>query len=90
MCMDSPALGHPTELTNQVLARVLGAAALAITAIVIVLMMRIGPVLVTIAPGRGIHSGDSLGLMSAAAAFMLIEPLLRRRFTPAVAQVARG
>lgn len=87
MAMESHTFSHPTGPSTQVVVRALCSAAFATTAIVVVLFMRIGPVVLTLAPGRGIHTGDSLGLMSAAAALFLLEPLLRVSSTAGTNQV---
>lgn len=52
--------------------RIVLAMILAIAALVVVLQLRLGPVVATIAPGRGIHSGDSLGLLAALGSLRLL------------------
>lgn len=88
--MHSRALGQPTGFTAQMVMRAMCAAALATVAVVVVLYMRIGPVVLTIAPGRGIHTGDSLGLMSAAATLSLLEPFLAKSPATGTHQAARA
>ena len=49
-----------------------GAACLAALALAVVLVLRIGPVLLVLVQGRGVHSGDALGLLFVAAALALV------------------
>lgn len=64
-------------LSSEQALRALCATVLMTAAVAIVLFMRIGPVVLTLAPGRGIHTGDSLGLLGAVTAALMIGPVLR-------------
>lgn len=89
--MESPASALVRSRYIEAALRALGTTLLLGAAVVVVLFMRIGPVVLTLAPGRGIHSGDSLGLLGAAAAALMLAPLARRtRGTPELAGVVSG
>ena len=61
----------------------LGGAALLLTAsAVIVFGLRIGGVVATLSPTHGIHSGDVLGVVTAAAALLLALPSVSRMGLP--------
>jgi hypothetical protein len=64
--------------------RWVGASLLAVTAVTVVLVMRIGPVVAVIAPGHGIHTGDLLGVVAAFGSLVLAAPMFlqRSRYVP--------
>ena len=58
----------------------IAASALLVTAaLVVVLVLRIGPVVLTLADGIGVHSGDSFGLIAAMGALWLMAGTPARR-----------
>ena len=67
-----------TEHDIASLVRLGGAALLLTASAVIVFGLRIGGVVATLSPTHGIHSGDVLGVVTAAAALLLALPSITR------------
>jgi hypothetical protein len=63
---------HRIAYSSRDVLELCGAACLAVLAVGVVLVLRIGPVLLVLGQGRGMHSGDLLGLLSAAGALGLV------------------
>jgi hypothetical protein len=61
-------------------ARYLTAALLCCLAVAIVLVLRIGPVVLTATPEHGVHLGDLLAVPALGAAAMNVRPALVRAF----------
>ena len=63
---------HRIAYSRRDVLELCGAACLVALALAVVLVLRVGPVLLVLGRGRGVHSGDALGLLFAAAALALM------------------
>lgn len=88
--MEPSPLIPATGSSIPVALRVMCATALVVAAVVVVLVMRVGPVVLTLAPGRGIHLGDSLGIAGVIGAVWMLLPQLRDAPQPLLSGVVRG
>jgi hypothetical protein len=81
---------HRIAYSHRDVLELCGAACLAALALAVVLVLRIGPVLLVLGQGRGVHSGDALGVLFAAAALALMAHGSARRSAARQLVAARG